>query len=955
MKTLKVLSFEFQVRRSLILCSLVVCLSLITQNVSFITAFAGTTTTTHELYKPAYGEAGATWWGNINSNFDKIDARLENAVYAKEYTTLDAALAVAELAFKPVIVDKEMVVSSAITVASTSPLVVSPAGRINHGTYNVTVNGPFAAGIHQVFVGTGTVKFGLESTKQARPQWFGAKGDRGKAPGVQTATLSDAGGGKITVTSPVAHGLAAGEYAQIFSTGYDGYYAISNPTGYTFDITAVYAGGDVSGYWMPAGADDTTAIRAAFSSLADYGGEVLVEGRFRITAPVDTYARVTPKGLGTSRASWTAGTMPNSQIHNSNQAGQPAFRVAYAGHNNSWRFSGVMIEGNALSGHGIHITSALWPVAYMAIEGLVENCAIVSNGGSGVYAWDEAYNLRIRDSLILQNGINTIVPQGPTETDTGDYHHGVFCYSDCNAINFSDNNIQNNYGWAVKMWSGAAFSLVGGAVQGTNGGGGLWLRGMQNARIASYFELDAPVDIYLLNPTVGINLSGSIFNSMIDYPDASYGVLIADALYPMEALIIEGSSFHNFSNPIHFQAAGGAYTLISNSRIGPNVYQSINIGRPSRARVTGSVTARNSVIYDDDGTWWMHSTPYYNVATRVVNNYGYVYYQTRLNSSNTYSSANKPRQGIITGIVTNTISTPGDSIKVTSAGHTLTDGEQVWLGGTTSYNSTGYIYEIGSVFRADGVRGYYTVSSATSNTFVLDIAYSTADTTGYWHRKIWGPQGKTARSGSYTAAADAGGGLVRISATSHGNQVGDYVKIDGTAYPGYYEIMAKDTDWFDITATYTATDTGTWTYVIKDGDLYWIYLQDRQIFQRAYGNTMTHGFIGVQSWQASSPNYWRGGYMTLPGGPSPIEEIDWDTGLPFFSMGEIVGNSTEYCKFMVDALYAVHLLQSTSVFTNVKDTAGYINIYYDSGGTNTIHIQNKSGTPRNIRLITYGG
>lgn len=68
-------------------------------------------------------------------------------------------------------------------------------------------------------------------------------------------------------------------------------------------------------------------------------------------------------------------------------------------------------------------------------------------------------------------------------------------------------------------------------------------------------------------------------------------------------------------------------------------------------------------------------------------------------------------------------------------------------------------------------------------------------------------------SGSITAVADAGGGDIRISASAHGFVVGQQVTIsDTTSYDGVYNITnINDVNTFDVTATFVATETGSYS------------------------------------------------------------------------------------------------------------------------------------------------
>jgi hypothetical protein len=68
-------------------------------------------------------------------------------------------------------------------------------------------------------------------------------------------------------------------------------------------------------------------------------------------------------------------------------------------------------------------------------------------------------------------------------------------------------------------------------------------------------------------------------------------------------------------------------------------------------------------------------------------------------------------------------------------------------------------------------------------------------------------------SGSITAFADAGGGLVTVTSANHGLNNGDCVTISGTTnYNGEFTISNVTTNTFDITDTWVSNDaTGTWS------------------------------------------------------------------------------------------------------------------------------------------------
>ncbi len=70
-------------------------------------------------------------------------------------------------------------------------------------------------------------------------------------------------------------------------------------------------------------------------------------------------------------------------------------------------------------------------------------------------------------------------------------------------------------------------------------------------------------------------------------------------------------------------------------------------------------------------------------------------------------------------------------------------------------------------------------------------------------------------SASITAFADAGGGQITVTSAGHGLSNNTRIEITGTSdYDDEYNISNVDADAFEITDTFVATDTGTWTLSI---------------------------------------------------------------------------------------------------------------------------------------------
>jgi hypothetical protein len=60
-----------------------------------------------------------------------------------------------------------------LIIPATLTLKIIQGGSITTTGHTLTINGPFEAGLDHVFVGTGTVVFGVNSAKEAYPQWWG--------------------------------------------------------------------------------------------------------------------------------------------------------------------------------------------------------------------------------------------------------------------------------------------------------------------------------------------------------------------------------------------------------------------------------------------------------------------------------------------------------------------------------------------------------------------------------------------------------------------------------------------------------------------------------------------------------------------------------------------------------------------------------------------------------------
>lgn len=125
-----------------------------------------------------------------------------------------------------------------------------------------------------------------------------------------------------------------------------------------------------------------------------------------------------------------------------------------------------------------------------------------------------------------------------------------------------------------------------------------------------------------------------------------------------------------------------------------------------------------------------------------------------------------------TGAITAFADAGGGQVTVTSAGHTLSNGDAITISGTTSYN------------------GNFTVANVTTNTFEITDTFVADDATGTW-------------------VID---NVVVVTSAGHGLVNGEAVTIAGTtSYNGNFTVSAVTTDTYQIVDDFVADDaTGTW-------------------------------------------------------------------------------------------------------------------------------------------------
>lgn len=142
--------------------------------------WAGTLTDNLELFKPKYDEEGSIWWPLVNENFDILDAHLEGWVNSNKYASINVAVTAIGSTVTTLKVTDAQTLADNLVIPSTLKLKIEKGGSIvKASTYTLTINGPFEAGLYQVFSGfnAGDVTFGVGSIKEDHVKWWGAKGD----------------------------------------------------------------------------------------------------------------------------------------------------------------------------------------------------------------------------------------------------------------------------------------------------------------------------------------------------------------------------------------------------------------------------------------------------------------------------------------------------------------------------------------------------------------------------------------------------------------------------------------------------------------------------------------------------------------------------------------------------------------------------------------------------------
>ncbi|MCK5237640.1 MAG: hypothetical protein KAR06_11750 [Deltaproteobacteria bacterium] len=129
------------------------------------------------LYLRTDGTVGTVAYHKQSGVGDTGWVSVQVAIDASAYDTFaDAVTAAAGLTL---LISTEIEITADTTIPSTVHTKIVPGGSFAvSNTKTLTINGPFNAGLYQVFSGLGSVSFGAEATNETAPEWWGAKADK---------------------------------------------------------------------------------------------------------------------------------------------------------------------------------------------------------------------------------------------------------------------------------------------------------------------------------------------------------------------------------------------------------------------------------------------------------------------------------------------------------------------------------------------------------------------------------------------------------------------------------------------------------------------------------------------------------------------------------------------------------------------------------------------------------
>lgn len=318
----------------------------------------------------------------------------------------------------------------------------------------------------------------------------------------------------------------------------------------------------------------------------------------------------------------------------------------------------------------------------------------------------------------------------------------------------------------------------------------------------------------------------------------------------------------------------------------------------------------------------------------------------------------------------------GGKVTVTSTDHGLSNGDNVTIEWTTSYDGNYVVssvatdtFEITDTFVANDATGRYRkriivnsevstkflgivkfnslVYAMVSNYTVARLMKSTGDTdaTGDWTEanstdfdkdaitrfdvygeKLWFVNGKSLSiSKSITVFTDATGGQVTVTSVGHGLIEGNYITISGTtSYNGSFNISNVTTDTFEITDTWVANDaTGTiaMTQTLN-------ILDTSDVLTGFSSNKLPVGINHITTHLERQTVSFKNTFLLSIQYPDGLE-TDWDNSTVYTGADtagfiqldnntedEIVGLETLYSQLVLFRKRSIHIMTGTEILTS---------------------------------------
>lgn len=177
-------------------------------------AIAGVWATNKFVYEPSYGESGTTSYTNYTTGLTLVDTRLGKEIWVGDpnygttiqtaVTAIGSSQATLHLTRGTYSFTANYTIPGNITIRPENGAIISVAT----GT-TIAINGPFEAGLYQVFscTGTGAVTFGA-AVKEVHPEWWGTNTTPGSTD--MTAAIQAAlGTGKRVKFATSSYGITA--------------------------------------------------------------------------------------------------------------------------------------------------------------------------------------------------------------------------------------------------------------------------------------------------------------------------------------------------------------------------------------------------------------------------------------------------------------------------------------------------------------------------------------------------------------------------------------------------------------------------------------------------------------------------------------------------------------------------------------------------------------------------